>query len=449
MIVMKFGGSSVAKPERIRNVGEIVRRSLPKKPVVVVSALGGVTDQLIMLANRALQGSVSIRDLMRRHTETCEALGLPPDLCAPFFFQLEDLLRGISLVGELTPRSLDFVVSFGERMSATILAAHLRAVGVPARAIPADEAGLVTDSEFGGATPLRSTYRNIPARLRKLLRTKEVPVITGYIARDREGNVTTLGRDGSDYTATIFGAALRVDEVQIWTDVDGVMTADPSVCRSALPIDVLSFEEASELAWYGARVLHPSTLLPAMERKVPVRVLNTMRPSSPGTVIVPTKAARDGVVRSIAYKEDQYLINVVSTRMFQQHGFMQRMFDIFGRHKVVVNQIATSEISVSLTTDSDRNLKAAAEELRKFASVELEGGKTIVCVVGSAIRGAHDIPARIFTTLARAGVTPQLISQGATRVNVSFLIDNKEIPATVKALHKAFFGKSRRPTAGG
>ena len=444
MIVMKFGGSSVGKPARMRGVAEIVRAALPRRPVVVVSALGGVTDQLISLANDALAGHASVDALAKRHIAQCQDLKLAPDLCAPFFFQLEDLLRGISLVGELTPRSLDHVMSFGERMSATILAAHLTAAGMPAIALPGDEAGLLTDSEFGGATPLPSTYKRIPARLKKV---KGLPVITGYIARDSHGNVTTLGRDGSDYSATIFGAALGAEEIQIWSDVDGVMTADPSVVPEALPIDTLSFEEAGELAYYGARVLHPASLQPAMERGIPVRVLNTLRPASKGTVVVREATGERGRPRSIAYKEDQFLITVVSTRMFQHAGFMARMFDVFHRHRVSVNQIATSEISVSLTTDSDRNLTEAAAELRKFATVTVAKAKTIVCVVGDGLREAPDVPARVFGALVRARVTPQVISQGATRLSLTFLVDNAEIAPTVRALHAEFFPAGERRKA--
>lgn len=450
VIVMKFGGSSVASAERIRRVADLVQRSRKRKPVVVVSALGGVTDQLIQLAHAALRGGTAMGALLKRHTDVCHELRLPTDLCSPHLFQLEDLLRGISLVGELTPRSLDTVMSFGERMSSTIIAAYLRDTGIPARALTGWEAGLVTDSTYGEATPLPLSFKRIPARLKRLAKAGELPVITGFIAHDSHGNVTTLGRDGSDYSASLFGAALGASEIQIWSDVSGIMSADPSICPQAHPIEQLNFEEASELAYYGARVLHPASLLPAVEAKIPVRVLNTLQPDHPGTVIVRQRKGREGEVRSIAYKEDQFLITVQSTRMFGQSGFMARMFEVFNRHGIVLNQIGTSEISVSLTTDSDRGLTEAARELGRFAEVDVQPHKAVVCVVGSGIREQRHIPARVFTALDKAGITPQVISQGATRVSLSFLIDNAEIESAVRALHGELFPKSaRRKTPAG
>ena len=446
MIVMKFGGSSVGAADRMRRVAELIKRARAQKPVVVVSALSGVTDQLIALAHAALAGRASLGALLTRHADVCRDLGLPSDLVAPHLFQLEDLLRGIGLVGELTPRSLDTVMSFGERMSSVILAAHCTAVGLPARAYPAWEMGLVTDSAYGNATPLPVTWKRIPARLRRVRDGQ--PIITGYIAHDAHGNITTLGRDGSDYSASIFGAALGAREIQIWSDVSGVMTADPTICPDALPIDHLSFEEAGELAYYGARVLHPSSLLPAMERNIPVRVLNTMRPDDAGTVITRRRQGRDGEVRSIAYKEDQLLITVASTRMLGQSGFMARMFEVFHRHGVVLNQIGTSEISVSLTTGSERGLAEAARDLGQLAEVEIHRGRAVVCVVGSGIREQRHIPARVFGALDRAGVTPQVISQGATRVSLSFLIDNAEIAPAVRALHAELFPSTRSARSG-
>jgi aspartate kinase len=448
VIVMKFGGSSVATADRIRNVGELIKRAKKRQPVVVVSALGGVTDLLIQLAHDALNGGVVLGPLLKRHTDVCHDLRLPSDLCAPHLFQLEDLLRGISLVGELTPRSLDTVMSFGERMSSTIVAAHLTATGLPARALPGWEAGIVTDSNYGDAAPLPLSYRRIPGRIKKLQAKGEIPIITGFIAHDGQGNITTLGRDGSDFSASIVGAALQVREIQIWSDVSGIMSADPSVIADAEPIPSLNFEEAGELAYYGARVLHPASLLPAVERNIPVRVLNTLRPDHPGTVILKRRKGREGEVKSIAYKEDQYLINVVATRMFGHHGFMARLFEVFNRHQISVNQIGTSEISVSLTVDSDsgKAIKDAAKELSKFATVEVTPHMTVVCIVGSGIRDQRDIPARVFAALDAAGVTPVVISQGATRVSLSFLIDNADIADAIRALHKELFTPKKRAT---
>jgi len=227
--------------------------------------------------------------------------------------------------------------------------------------------------------------------------------------------------------------------------VSGIMSADPSVITDAEPIPSLNFEEAGELAYYGARVLHPASLLPAVERNIPVRVLNTLRPDHPGTVILKRRKGREGEVKSIAYKEDQYLINVVSTRMFGQHGFMARLFEVFNRHQISVTQIGTSEISVSLTVDSDsgKAIKEAAKELRKFATVEVTPHMTVVCIVGSGIRDQRDIPARVFGALDTAGVTTVVISQGATRVSLSFLIENADIDTTIRVLHRELFANGK------
>jgi aspartate kinase len=268
-----------------------------------------------------------------------------------------------------------------------------------------------------------------------------VPVVTGFLARDREGNITTLGRSGSDLTATYLGAAVDAEEVEIWTDVDGVMSADPSVEPDARSIEMLSFEEASELAYYGARVLHPTTIVPAVRRNVPVRVLNTYAPGLPGTVILAKATPSPQVVKSIVYKENLYLITIASTGMLMQAGFMARIFSVFEDHGISVDMVATSEVTVSLTVDSSRNLNAAVKELGHFADVTVERDKTLVAVVGTGIKETRGVAAKLFSAIAKTGVNVQMISQGATKINVSFLVDNKDIRKVVRALHVTFFGK--------
>lgn len=435
MIVMKFGGTSVGTAERIRQVAEIVRLNLPRKPILVVSAHGGVTDLLIRLARDAVRGTPPLDLLRERHLDIIRDLGLDPRLPEALLSELEVLLKGISMVKELTPRTLDYVMSFGERLSVRTVAAHLATVGLPSVAVDAYDLGLVTDSNFGAALPLPDSDAAIAWNLRRIT---DLPVVTGFIAKNREGDFTTIGRNGSDYTASILGAAAGAEEIQIWSDVDGVMTADPSIVSSALSIDRMSFDEASELAYYGGRI-HPATLVPAVRKRIPIRMLNTFRPASPGTVIL-QHAARQGTVKSIVHKGDLFLINIVSTRMLQHHGFMGKIFDIFARHQIVIDMVATSEVSVSLTTDSDRNLEGAVKELAQIADVTVEPGKALVCVVGEGIRDTPGVAGDVFMAIKRASVNIEMISYGAARINIAFLVENEDVRTAVRALHEAFFG---------
>lgn len=435
MIVMKFGGSSVGDAQRIQQVTEIVRAALPKKPVVVMSAHKGVTDMLLALGDQALHGKIDLEPLRARHVKIIHDLGLNESIMENLIDELASLLQGISMVKELTSRTRDYVLSFGERLSARTLAAWFTKAGIESTAVDAFELGLSTDSNFGSASPLPEGDHIMAWNMKRFT---TVPVVTGYIGKDKNGDITTLGRNGSDYSATIIGAAIGAEEVQIWTDVDGLLTADPELVPHAFPIALMSFGEASELAYYGGGKLHPYALIPAVRKDIPVRVLNTFRPQSKGTVILNKTEVRE-VVKSIAYKEDIHLITIVSSRMLLGHGFMARIFEIFGRHKVVIDMVATSEVSVSVTTDSDRNLEQAIQDLSKFSEVTVERGKSIVCVVGEGIRQALDVPAKVFGAMAERNIRVAMISQGSLLVNLAFLVDNKDVVKAVQALHDTFF----------
>jgi aspartate kinase len=436
MIVMKFGGTSVGDAERIRTVAGLVRARQDRSPVVVVSAHAGVTNLLVDLANRALKGPTGVGEFRDRHREILEGLGLSRDLLQEEIEDLRSLLKGITLVGELTPRSLDCIMSFGERCSARVVAEAFRASGLPARACNAYDMGLLTDSRFGSANPLESCYEGLGRRLREV---QGVPVVTGFVGKDRQGNITTLGRGGSDYSAAVVGRAVAAEEIQIWTDVDGVMSADPKMCPRARSLPVLSFAEASELAYYGAKVVHPSTMIPAIKANIPVRVLNTYRPEHPGTVIVARAPASGEAVKSIAHRAHLSLITVTSSRMLLQPGFMARLFEVFGRHEVVIDMVATSEVTVSLTTDSRRDFRAAIAELREFADCEVEEKQAVVCAVGEGLRDSRDAVAALFDTLREAGVRLRMVSFAASNVNVSVLVPEREVERAVRALHARFF----------
>ena len=437
MIVMKFGGSSVANAERIRDVFSIVKSRLPKKPVVIASAFRGVTDELFKLAEEALKGQdTGLQKLQARHQDCRRELGLDPDLLKDVFAELAVLLKGISLVKELTPRTLDYVVSFGERFSTRIIAAYFTKTGVPAEQHDAFDIGLMTTDDFGGAQPLPEADAEIQSHVSKMTR---VPIITGYVGRTRNGDITTLGRNGSDFSATIVGAAIGAEEIQIWSDVDGIMTADPRLVPSARPIDALTFDEAGELAYYGGKVLHPATITPAVRKKIPVRCLNTFKPDHPGTLIVGDPLPSRGV-KSIAHNLHNLIVTVSSPRMLQGSGFLGRLFDVFSRHKISVDMVSTSEVSVSVTLDSSRNLEAALDELRRFADVAVEKDKAIVCVVGEGLRSTPGIPGDTFQALKEAAVNVLMISQGASKINVAFVVDDADCQKAVQAVHRKFFG---------
>ncbi len=438
MRVLKFGGTSVGSAANLDRVHAIVSGQGKPYPVVVTSAHAGVTDELLRQAKNASRGKYSLRNLRRRHKDLLADLEVEFDVVAPLLAELGDLLRGLSLVRELTPRSLDLVASFGERMAVRGIAAYLSQRGLPAEAVDAYDLGLRTDSTFQAATPNVASLRDVGRALKKMRRF--VPVVTGFIAQDAEGNVTTLGRSGSDFTATLLGAAIQADEVQIWTDVDGVMTADPRIVPGAQSIPALSIAEASELAYYGARVIHPATMLPAIEAKIPVRVLNTGSPKHLGTVILGTVPPSRRSVKSIAYKRGTTLITVESKRMLMQPGFMARIFEIFARYDLSVDLVATSEVTVSVTVDSDAKLDAVKAELGQFSEVTVEAEMAQVSIVGEGIRDRVGVAAEVFETLKKSRTPVRLISHGGTKINISFLVEEKLVKRAVRALHRTFFG---------
>lgn len=434
---MKFGGSSVANAERIRTVFDIVKSRLDRKPVVIASAFRGVTDELFQLAESALKGDDSLLEKVKsRHHECVRELGLDPAILKDNLAELAVLLKGISLVKELTPRTLDYVVSFGERLSTRVIAAYFTKAGVPAEQHDAFDIGLLTTDEFGGAQPLPEADDEIK---RHVTRMKTVPIITGYIGKTKNGDITTLGRNGSDFSATIIGAAIDAEEIQIWSDTDGVMTADPRLAPDAKPIDILTFDEASELAFYGGKVLHPATIIPAVRKKIPVRVLNTFKPSHPGTAIVAKAPEIRKGARSIAHNLHNLIVTVTTPRMLHAHGFLAKIFDIFARHKIAVDMVSTSEVSVSVTLDTSKHLEEALEELRKHGQVHVEKDKTIICVVGEGIRHISGIAGDVFIAMKDAGVNVLMISQGASKINVAFVVEDADCTKAVQALHKKFF----------
>jgi aspartate kinase len=377
-------------------------------------------------------------ELQRRVLRDC---GGEHGLLEPFFREIEDLLRGISLVREASRRSLDYLASFGERMACRVIADYFTRHGIKAEAFDAWDLGFITDEKFGQARPLPGYEVKMADAFGRRVGADVTPVITGFIGKTSGGEITTVGRNGSDFSATCFAAGLGAEECEIWTDTDGVMTADPRMVPNARSVPWMSFGEASELAYYGGRVLHPSTLLPAIKRRIPVRVLNTNRPEHPGTVITEEGRDNPNPVTSIAHKKGQAVITIESAQMLGQPGFLARVFDVLGREKVDIDMISTSEVSVSMTCDGESELNNAVRALDALGRVSIVTEKAIVCVVGRNVKAQRGLAARVFGALTEAEVNVEMISQGANKINLSLLIDDRDVDKAIPALHAALFGE--------
>ncbi len=447
MIVMKFGGTSVESAVALRRVSAIVRDRLGRRPVVVVSAMGKTTDGLLAAASDAAAGrreqALERLDGLRRF-HIREALPPAPEqeraaleeFIEEHFRELAELLRGLAVLGELTPRSLDAVASYGERLSSRILAAALR--GQNLDSVDLDARRLIaTDNRHTQATPLLAqTYARLSEAIPPLTRDKVV-VVGGFIGATEDGITTTLGRGGSDFTAAIVGAGLQAEEVQIWTDVDGMLTADPNLVPEARRVKTISFAEAAELAYFGAKVLHPATVLPAVERNIPLLILNSRRPEVTGTRIVADSVPCLNPIKSIACKRHITVMDVHSTRMLMAYGFLRRIFEVFDRCETPVDLLATSEVSVSLTIDNTRRLEEICRLLGEFAEVGVDDNQAIICLVGDNLRYTPGIAARAFGALTDVNV--RMISQGASLRNLSMVVADEDAPRAVRALHREFF----------
>jgi aspartate kinase len=455
MIVMKFGGTSVGSADAIRKVAAIVAEALPRKPAVVVSAVSKVTDRLLESARLAQKRKKTPEKLLEgvsaTHHQILGELGLPADLVDADLRKLGEALRGIYLLRELTPRSLDYVVSFGEVLSSQIVAALLESRGIAARAWTGWEAGVLTDDQHGEAAILPETYGLLKKNLSREL-GKRVPVITGFVGRTQSGERTTLGRGGSDYSAAIVGRALRAEEIQIWTDVNGIMSCDPRIVSDAFTIRYITFAEAAELAYFGAKVLHPKTVEPAVDVGIPVRIVNTFDPEDPGTLVVKDSdpsPSDDRVVEGLAVKRGNLVVNLVSTRMLDCEGYLARVFDILARHDVSVDCLATSEVSVSLTVDSRyaERIKKALEELRHISRPVIYPARSIICVVGEGMQVRTGVAGEIFGVVGREGINVELISQGASELNCTFVVADEHADKALRALHDHFLkGRQRKVT---
>lgn len=449
-IVCKFGGSSLADAERLREVTKLVKLQIDaseKKPVIILSAMGPSTNELLNAGERALiNGIVDTSTVRDRAYQACETLSLSKeDLVDPLLHNLDELLIGIKFLKELSPRTKDYLVSFGERLAVRIFAAHLRKnEDIAAEHVDAYDAGFVTNSNFTRAELKEETYANVKKYFSNYIGDNRVAVVTGFIAKDDKGNITTLGRGGSDLTACVIGSALNATEVQVWKDVDGILSTDPRLVQNAIPVPFISFEEAAEMAFFGAKVLHPDAMQPAMRFNIPVRVKNSYNPSHPGTVIVQSRDFNvQNPVTAISFKKNVQVVDIVSTRMLGASGFLSEVFKCFAAHKISIDMIATSEVSISMTLDNAlcdfETLETLRSELSSFSSVSFsENTKAIVSLVSDSSRSSC-VVGRAVSALDREGIQVLMISQGASKYNVSVTVDMEDASRAVKAMHDEFF----------
>lgn len=449
MIVCKFGGTSVGDATAIRRTAGIVKSRLDRSPIVVVSALGGATNVLLALAEQAARGHLigalrAVQNLRERHLREAEALLGPntadgvdiADELGSMFDELASLAEALSVLGHITPRSLDAVAAFGEQLSSQMCAAAFRSEGVPAEHVDARRI-MITDDQFTRAEPQTDAIADaVREHLLPIVKRGAVPLLGGYIGSSLKGGITTtLGRGGSDYSASLIGAALKADAIEIWTDVDGMLTADPRVVKGARTIEAVGFEEASELASFGAKVLHPYTIAPAVRIGIPVYVLNSHNPSGKGTVI--TFDAPRRPVTAIAGKSKVTLVKVRSPRMLLSEGFLRQLFAIFEKHKTSVDVVATSEVSVSLTIDDAGRMEELLGELRQLGDVAIESDRGIVAVVGAAMSESSDTMSRALRCIG--GIRLHMLSLSATGINLTMVMDADEVNPLMQRLHAEFF----------
>jgi len=457
-VTMKFGGSSLANAERVDRVANLIKDrirppnkedgsesdEIPVRPrAVICSAMGKTTNSLLSAGEMALEGRVDIEALRTLHLGACREFDLPEttaEQITTLLNECQDMLNGVRLIQELSPKSLDQLVSYGERCSVRIMAARLNQIGVPAQAFDAWDVGVFTDETYGDAKLLPSAIESIRERFDSRIDPNVVAVVTGFIVHNKLGRITTLGRGGSDLTATAIGAALKVEEVQVWKDVDGILTADPRLVKTAIPVSHVSYDEASELAYFGAQVLHPIAMQPALKSGIPVRVKNSYNPSAPGSVI--DKVGNpDRLVTAITCKRGVKLMDINSLQMLGAYGFLGAVFADFEKNRVSVDVLASSEVSISVTLDKkqkDDDVENLMQDLSSFAEVELHQDRAILTLIADVGRSS-DVLATVFRSFSAHKIQVEMMSQGASKVNISFIVREDQIDDAILNLHSCFF----------
>lgn len=457
MIVIKFGGTSVGSAERVATAIDIVAARKELRPIVVVSALSGVTNALVEATNVAAAGRVDeLRAIVDRIRERHEAVALElvrqkSDYFESFLAQLHthtdqilDILKGIALVGEVSPRAKDKIVAIGEKLSSVLFAYTMRLRTLTGVHVDSEQV-VVTDDHFGEAHPdMEATTIAARRILLPELERSHIPVMGGFIGRSKSGATTTLGRGGSDYSAAIVGAAVGADEVQIWTDVDGMMTCDPRMIRDAKMIENISYVEAAELAYFGAKVLHPKTITPAVEQAIPIRVLNTHNLESPGTLITREGVSTTGP-RAIALKSGVTIVHMTASSMLGAHGFLAKIFEVFNQLEISVDLVSTSEVSVSVTIEEKHNLDELRERLKTIAEVEVKPDQSIIALVGRRLLHDTKTAATVFSALE--GIDISMMSFGTSGLNLSIAVSDADATRAIRAVHRAVFETASQEVA--
>jgi len=449
-VTMKFGGSSLANADRIHHVTQLIKDQIAlgyRPRAVICSAMGKTTNSLLSAGDFALEGRVNIDAIKTLHNAAFDEFDIPKNVreeVMGLLNECEDMLNGVRLIQELSPKSLDQLVSYGERCSVRIVAARLNQIGVPAQAFDSWDIGMLTDSNFGDAKLLPESEEAIKHAFMNRMDPDVVAVVTGFIGKDPNGKITTLGRGGSDLSATAIGAACQLDEIQVWKDVDGILSADPRLVKNAVPVDDVSYDEASELAYFGAQVLHPIAMQPALKYDVPVRVKNSYNPSAVGTLIKKRDGPAPRLVTAITCKRNIQLLDIESTQMLGAYGFLANVFKDLEQERLSVDVLASSEVSVSLTLDkkqSAESTEAAVEKLSKYSNVKVKQDRAILTLITDVERSSECL-ATAFRVFNQQDIKVEMMSQGASKVNISFVLKNDQIEDAIINLHACFFEDS-------
>lgn len=454
--IIKFGGTSLEDANAFERVRQIVRKQASARPVVVCSAMSRVTDALLRSVSCAanegdgVAAFYSLDEHLERHRNVAHVLLSKVSrvsieaIIDSAQSEIAELLKSVAARSMPRPLLQDVILSYGERLSANLLAAVLREGGLTTQYVDARRC-IATNAEHGRAEPLLTeTAQRTRLEIEPLLAVSTVPVLGGFIGASEDGTTTTLGRGGSDYTAALVGASLAAREIQIWTDVTGVLTADPRLVIAAHTIRRMSYAEAAELAYFGAKVLHPKTIQPAVEGRIPIRVCNSLAPDEAGTLVNAERESSPQTVKAIAHKTGVAIVQVTSARMLGAHGFLHALFDIFNRHRIIIDVVATSEVSVSLSLDDATALPDIICELKQLGGVEIKHQQAIICVVGEGLRATPGIAARIFGCLNDLSIS--MISQGASSINLTFVVAENDVRETLARLHAAFFESETKAT---
>lgn len=442
MIVMKFGGSSLKNAERFKQAAKIIQNRLNQTPVVVLSATQGTTDLLI----NSLTNKDNFKKIKQNHLKIAKDLGIDTGKFDEIFINLEETINSLHSLKKVNPvilelpRLMGSVLSFGERLSVRLMSHYLKSIGVNSKYYDAWDMGMITDSNFGNAHPLKSTYKEIKSHF---CRIKCVPIVTGFIGKNEQSEITTFSRGGSDFTAAIIANAIDAKTLEIWTDVNGILSTNPKIFSNAKTIEKLSFDEAVELSFFGAKVLHLKTIFPAIEKNIPIRILNSLNPKHNGTLIVKNSPKTNAVIKGVSVRKGNTMINVYSAEMISTSGYLGLLFGIFSSHNVSVDVVTTSTTNISTVLDETDETKilAAVNEIKKHFQTTVIKNMSIVGIVGNGLKENELLIAKILKSVADSGINFEVVSMGASKLNLTIAIKDKDAEKAVKLIHTKFIGQ--------